>query len=390
MTAAANQMLVIVSRPLLHLVEKHVPELGDIANSYASQGLLDRYPDGSIWLKTADAGQKFYQEVLYRVSGRLIRKCWYRSLGAFGPGRFSLAIPKSYDEQFDPEVFFAGNADVDAPTPGEFRLDSLAITTRFWRRPRQEMQQRFRTMIVDWSVSVSRVGIFGEGPMALASSHVEFQGLRAQFRVSALGSGQHTLNWFILKALEFGIEVFPITRICFADEEMLDKRLGPAVGKIWTLPFEPAPTGQDVVSVELPTAPESDAPNLPADCVLRTQSEWALNIYDRPRQDWDDWRLAVYFTVQPTSEQKQTFQEIIRAWETMGYFGGFDKAIDRFEGPRCDDADASAMIEADMGGADPGLAVTSLLRMLQFYGRAVLAIEAVVIGKGKLSGTSAE
>jgi hypothetical protein len=250
------------------------------------------------------------------------------------------------------------------------------------------MRQRFRNMIIDWSTSVSQCGMFGEGPMALVSPDVEFQGLRAQFRVDGRGSGQHTLNWFILKALDFGIETFPLTRICFADEETIDERLGPAVGKLTKLPLEPATAPEGKLSVELPAKPESDPPNLPEDCVLQTQSEWALSVYVRPREEWDDWRVTVFFTVQPTSEQKQTFEEIIRAWETMGYFGGFDKPIDSFKGMHFDDEAASAVIEADMGSADPGLGVGCLLRMLQFYGRAVLPIEAVVFGKGKLSGTS--
>jgi hypothetical protein len=383
-------MLVILSRAILRLVEEAVPELKDIVSSYASQRLLDRYPDGSIWLRTTDAGEKFYREVLHRRGGGFIAKCWYRSLGAFGPGRFSLAVPKSYVEQFDPEVLFVGNADVDEPTPSEFQLESLAITTRFRRRPAKEMQQRFRAMIMDWLASVSRRGMFGEGPITLASPHVEFQGLRSQFRVDGRGSGQHSLNWFILKAVDFGIEVFPITRICFANEETMDQRLGPAVGKITKLPFGPATSQEGELSVELPTSPQLERSWLPDDCVLQTQSEWALSVYERPRQEWEDWRVVVRFTDQPTAEQRKTFVEIIKAWETVGYFSGFDKPIDCFKGMHFDDASASAVIEADMGGADPGLAVSSLLRMLQFYGRAVLAIEAVVFGKGKASDASEE
>ena len=42
----------------------------------------------------------------------------------------------------------------------------------------------------------------------------------------------------------------------------------------------------------------------------------------------------------------------------------------------------SAFFEADMGGSDPDVAVPLLLRLLEGFNDAVLAIEAVVVGRG--------
>jgi hypothetical protein len=43
----------------------------------------------------------------------------------------------------------------------------------------------------------------------------------------------------------------------------------------------------------------------------------------------------------------------------------------------------SAYFDADLGHADAGLAVSLLLSVLEFFDGAVLAIEAVVFGKGE-------
>ena len=65
------------------------------------------------------------------------------------------------------------------------RVDTadLALTVGFRRRPNRAVMEKFTDMVTKWHASVAEKGIFGEGPVIKISPTVDFQSLRAQFRV---------------------------------------------------------------------------------------------------------------------------------------------------------------------------------------------------------------
>src|SRR5262245_11707727 len=212
----------IVARALLKIAKEEVPNLEAIESDFEQEGIVKRFPDASIYLTTRDAGDRFHRMVF---KGRpLSSQAVYRSLAPFGPARYVLLYPRRYwDSLVRPTGgSFACGTNVGPPTANEFKLESLALTVRFKRRPNTEVREQFTRMIMDWLSSVRDHGIFEEGPMIRAQPYVEFQGLRARLRVDARASRQHTLNWFVLNALHFGIERWPITLIFIDAEEILD------------------------------------------------------------------------------------------------------------------------------------------------------------------------
>jgi hypothetical protein len=369
-----------VARSVLSLIAQEVSDLERIIASFEGEGVLRRFPDGSIYLTTEDAYVRFF--AVFEGRGGLINQHGWRSLGAFAPARFVLVYPRSYWDLLVGTVggFFSCGTNVGQPTPSEFNLQSLAITLRLKRKPGTEIRERYAEMIVDWLASVSEHGVFDEGPIGRASQFVEFQGLRAQFRIDASASGQHTLNWFILKALQFGIDVSPVSVILIAAEEALDKAC-PAVGKVTKVSLEQ--TGERRQGSKEIAARGDDALSgrLPSDCVPHSEPGCKLRVFKRPREEWEAWRVAVYFTVEPNRQQRKSFRDLIKAWQTLGEFAGFGgRSISGFLGLRFEPKTASASFDADMGGADPEVAVPLLLRVLEGFDSAIVAIEAVVFG----------
>jgi hypothetical protein len=264
--------------------------------------------------------------------------------------------------------------------PSEFNLGSVALTVSFRRKPAKRIRERYAQMVGEWATSVTREGIFGEGPIILLSRDVEFQGLRAQLRIDARRSGQHSLNWFALKALCFALEISPLTAIVMANDESLD-RVCPAVGEVTKVAFQGRSASNRVP--DQPGQIDELVSRLPTDCSPHAEPRCKLRLFKRPHEEWDDWRVGVYFTLQPDRDQQQGFADLIKAWQTVAEFWGFGKPIDRFKGLHFDQKTESAYFEADMGSAEPGLAVPLLLRILEGFDAAVLPIDAVVFGKAE-------
>jgi hypothetical protein len=96
---------------------------------------------------------------------------------------------------------------------------------------------------------------------------------------------------------------------------------------------------------------------LPSDCIQLEELHCKLRLFKRPSEEWDRWKVQVYFTASPNPEQRKAFREMMHAWKTVGEFkgvGGY--GIDRFKGLQFQAKTESAFFEADMGSADPGTA----------------------------------
>jgi hypothetical protein len=344
---------------------------------------LVRYPDGSLFaegtVRTEEFSQVLGQERSYGV---IAQRHFFRALAPFSEMAYRLDFPKAYYESLMPMPFVVGNFLGNPPTPSEFKLAQLALTTGFLRRPRKAVMERFAVMVHDWYASVREHGLLGDGPIARLWPEVEFDGLRAQFRVDARLAGQHTLNWFFLKALDFGMEVFPICAVAVADEELLEGWFGPSRGKITAVPIRPgknAPSLADAGPAEENAVPV----HLPPDCTPYTELASELRLFQRPIFEWDALHVTVYFTVFPTPEEQKEFGKLIEAWGTMGYYGGLGGGgIHCLREMTFSDKAESAHFYADMGNTDYPGAFAVLIRLLENFSKSVLAIEAVVFGTG--------
>ena len=331
---ADKPLSLIVARSVMRLAEDKVAETPQIVADFETQGLLRRFPDGSVYVTPWDVSKRFYGQVLQRCGGFV--QCAYRSLAAFAPARFVLAHPYKLFDDAGEKAFAVGNSHAVRPAPSEFNLQSLALSICFKRRANDKVRKEYAALVLEWFER----GIFGEGPMAHLSSNLDFQGLVAQFRVDASSSGQHTLNWFILKAIDFALEVSTLTRITIAEEEYLDTiTLGGGVGKVISLALHPNDRENDDRGEQPPDVDDSvghvlsNERILPRDCVPLEEAVSKLSVFKRPRDEWDNWKAEVHFTVSPDGVQRKLFREVINAWKTVGEFGGFGgRNIDSFKG----------------------------------------------------------
>src|SRR5205085_5427232 len=100
--------------------------------------------------------------------------------------------------------------------PEEYKLDRLLVTVPLRRKPTKKALAQLAEYLVAWSDSVSKEGMFGEGPVDAISPEMEIWSTRvAQFTLDVHRSGQNTLNWLTLSLLKFGYEVSPITGVFY-------------------------------------------------------------------------------------------------------------------------------------------------------------------------------
>ena len=103
---------------------------------------------------------------------------------------------------------------------------NLLVTVGFCRKPSEEVSQSFIRCLGEFFRSVSRQGMFGEGPVRPRSSEVEFRGRVAQFRIDASNSGQDTLNWLLLCVINFGYSTSQVIDFVVDHEEGLESFIG--------------------------------------------------------------------------------------------------------------------------------------------------------------------
>ena len=280
-----------------------------------------------------DPVRQFYEEIYLRHPSAAEQRggasdIW-RSLAPFRQQNWQLDLPSDYYESLMPDPFIAGPRPGYSPTATESNLPNLAVTVCFKRRLSKKTMLLYVDMVGNWLTSIKRQGIFGEGPIApVTPAEVVFQNPRAQFRIDAQHSGQNTLNWFVLSALHFGIDVAAITTVVFDSEENLDQLFPPIkVKDIIKIPLElPASTKP---RGETPTELCSQAPRLeksgtnhlrlvgsdegeeaarwPSDCSPFTEFLRTFPFFTRPYFEWDAFTVTIYFGRVPSLKNRTLF-----------------------------------------------------------------------------------
>jgi hypothetical protein len=339
------------------------------------------YPNGAVQIEGVTAESELLtilrqEEVLGK---ELIAWTQFRSLPPFPKGIYQLIYTGEYYERTGQRGFVVVPTAYGPTSGGEDNLIDLCVSVGFRRRQTNESMRLFADLVRSWSESASASGVFGEGPAFLAVPDVRFQGLRAQFRLDVSSSGQSTLNWLLLLVLDYGMEVDPVTRLVYGNEDMLDQIFGPSGGRILTLSIG----GSSRTDTERTPAPAKPSPesHVPSEATPDVQFRSSrFRVLSAGEPSWEDFKLAVYFSRLPTSEERNQFSGLLRSWLTMGVFGGLGgPGIHSHGEVSFDDSTESARVCADMVGADPNVAIPILLRVLEgFDDGGELHIEAVV------------
>lgn len=140
---------------------------------------------------------------------------------------YMLFYTRDYREglgELDFSVAFPGM--LSQPTK-DYKLHDLQISVGFKRKASSKTQRSFVQCLEKYFVSVSKAGVFDEGPLRLVSKEIEFRGHVAQFRVDASASGQDTLNWLLITALNFGYATSAVTDFIFDHDKDLERITGP-------------------------------------------------------------------------------------------------------------------------------------------------------------------
>ena len=266
-----------------------------------------------------------------------------------------------------------------APTPGEFELADLSVAVVFRGRVGKGVRRAFVDAVAAWGRAAVERGAFHDGPIRLASPGVTFVGTRAQFRIDASRSGQDTLNWLSLVMLDFGYEAHPISSVNFAHSDAeLDAMFGPPSAAPILVPFPATP-----LASELPAEGEAAGMYVPLGArphgSLHSKS---FRVLELPVNEWDSFVSTVYFARNPRSEERRRFVALVRAWLHLGIFGGLGGGRTHWaEDVKFDEATDSAIIEADMGQADPDIAQRILIWALEgFETQDGAPIDALVFG----------
>jgi hypothetical protein len=350
--------------------------------------LMRTYPNGAIQIDGVAA--EFELLTILRqeqVLGKeLIAWTQFRSLPPFPKGLYQLIYTGEYFERAGQRGFVVVPTAYGPTSGGEDNLIDLCVSVGFRRRQNNESMRLFAEVVRSWSESASASGVFEEGPAFLAVPDMQFQGLRAQFRLDVFSSGQSTLNWLVLLVLDYGMDVNPVTAIVYGNEGTLDQILGPASGKILTLPIG----GSSRIDSERTPAPATSSPesHVPSEATpdVRYRSS-RFPVLSAGEPSWEDFKLAVYFSRLPTPEERHEFSGLLRSWLKIGVFCGLGgPGIHSHSEVSFDDSSESARVCADMIGADPDVAIPILLRVLEgFDGGSALHIEAVVFDARALS-----
>jgi hypothetical protein len=372
----------LVTWRLLRQLEERVPDFRanlDALEQSVSAVLF--YPDGSLEYESHAETQQLWAAFmpLRKVGLSLSFLGYIQSLPWFPASsnrNFKLISAREHETRLDPGgVLFAPRREICPPATD---LTALHITVQFHRRIRRDAMPVLAGAVRDWHATVSETGLFGEGPVGQLSREIQFQGRCAQFSFDATRIGQRTINWLILSLLNASYDLFKPSAFIFDDVENLAVHgVEPSDEKIVQLPLGDHHSD--------PTQSTADGPSdsrLPAGLLpFPGQRSDHFMIWQTPSLEWESMRLAVYFEDWPNRDHQRDFRTLLGAWSVVAQAGGFGGEGGKHVGqPVFLKKLQAARVDADLGDADPDIAVPVLIRLLENYASGTLAIEAVVFG----------
>jgi hypothetical protein len=380
-----TDLVQLLSRSAVEQLLQGGPEFQEFLDRYlVPGGPVRRFPNGAIEIDRGKVDNDEWATAFSSCAspGRGIEGASvYRTLGPFTTKRFyGIQYPESYQKKLRTEVgFCVGQGPVRPPSPGEFDLARLEVTVGFRTRVGKGVRNAFVDAVATWERGAARRGAFEDGPVTLVSPGSEFGGVRARFHLDARRSGQDTLNWLALAILDFGEEVHPVTNIFFGSSaEFIDAMIGPVRAEtvLVEFPGDSFAASHNEPAVESPVT--HIPPNARPDTVFRSRTFPVLAL---PVNEWDSFRATVYFGRTLGREEREQLAALIRAWLLLGSYGGLGgTGTHSAKEVAFDESTDSAIIRADMGDADPEIALPVLIRTLEGFESAGTPIDALVFG----------
>lgn len=211
----------LVSIHALHILQKKLPELEQLEASAVRHGY---YPDGTLLIEGPDVFKSLWELLPKRhllVDGGVWQPNGFVGIEPLSAKSYTLWYTSDYRESLGELDFGIAFPSMWSCPTKDYQLGNFLISVAFKRVPTAEVRAQFALSLTRWFQSVSREGMFGEGPIKPASTELEFRGRLVQFRIDASRSGQDTLNWLLLFALNFGYEVSLVTNFIFDHEKKL-------------------------------------------------------------------------------------------------------------------------------------------------------------------------
>lgn len=214
----------------LLIMKNHMPELRSFLGSLKNDAdRYGQYPDGALLFEGGDSFHRLWNAI--RAS-RLLENgipepnllehgIWqpqgFGGLYEFTRGTkvYMLFYTRNYRESLGELDFSVAFPSMLSNPTKEYNLKDLQISIAFKKKVSLKTQRFFIECLEKCFASVSKEGMFNEGPLKLISNEVEFRGRLAQFRVNASSSGQDTLNWLLITALNFGYSTSAVANFVF-------------------------------------------------------------------------------------------------------------------------------------------------------------------------------
>ena len=381
----------LMTRDAVEFMAGRSPEFGQFyIPDRCARGWIRSYPNGALQTEGAQSADELLRILtLAQVLGRdLIAHSQFRSLSPFPRHLYQLVHSGLYDQRVGETGVVIVPTSHARELPGERCLDDLFVAVEFRRRQNKKTMNRFIEVVRSWASSVSQNGIFSEGPAFLATQVVVFQGLQARFRINLGLSGQDTLNWLSLLIIDYGLEVNPINTIVYGLEEGLEEYLSPVHGEPLSLTFGEVPHQEGEVPHQEPvgslTSIEHDSrTHIPREAdphpLYRSQR---FRVLMSRQVSTEDLFLTVYFSRPPSAEEQVEFHNSLKSWIRVGFSGGFGHpGFHNCSEILFAEESASAHLQADMGGADPNIALPVLIRILEGFDSGQLHVEAIIFGR---------
>ena len=372
--------IIILHSAAISIIEA---EIGGVVDLFSRQddsaALVQMFPDGSMQL----SGNTIYEDVrrILVASGllgnSLIWKTLFRSLAPFHTNHYHFVYSNEYQNKLGECNFINGQSPVmPGESAGERELRNLLVTVGFRHRPNAQIRRKYCVATIDWAESISRRGIFDEGPASLASPGVEFRGTRAQFRIDASRSGQNTLNWLSICIFNFGDRIHAVEAVKFASEDLLDVCFGPAHDAPLLVEFQ-----RDIHPSDSPEEREISSDVLTSDAATISKfSSEKFSVLESSDAAWDRLRITVAFTRSLADHERAEFEALMLSWVNLARYGAFGgTGSDSNSNPFFKNT-REMHVDIDMGDTNIDISLPILINSIEGFHMVSTPIDTVIFG----------